>query len=336
MKPYSFQCALFAVLNAVSGVQSDQCGVNLLQLAIDVQDVSAVILEGAATVTYTVFEKELGPPPPELGIVIPPPRNVSFQSPDSMPIAPSSVFSDISTVPKSSPTLIANVNTLLLEFAYSPDGPECPDVSATGSPLNIRFVFETLSKALNITISKLQYNEFSSAIIEIAEEYLKACKATTRTSTTIYTLYDQLIEVRQSSASSNKANLLRSILAKTLCSHTRNKRQSVNNPMSTDFFRLITHLEARDIFSFYFQSLSKKHNALPTLAFVVDTTLSMSAAIAGVKEAIKSIIALEQQNPFFYILTPFNDYDRDARYQNLPSKSCQYTRNAVTHFSTLN
>ena len=350
MKTYSFQCALFAVLNAVYGVQSDQCGVDLLQLAIDVQDVSAVILEGTATVTYTVFEKELGPPPPELGIVIPPPRNVSIQSPDSMPIAPSSsafysssstsssASTGISTVPKSSPTLIANVNTLLLEFAYSPDGgPECsinPDASgrgtserrkryvSTGSPLNIRFLYETLSKALNITISKLQYNEFSSAIIQIAEEYLKACKATNRTSLTIYTLYDQLIAVRESSAS-NKANLLRSILAKTLCSHTRNKRQSVNNPMSTDFFRLITHLEARDVFSFYFQSLSKKHNALPTLAFVVDTTSSMSAAIAGVKEAIKSIIALEQQNPFFYVLTPFNDYDGDARYRNVSSKSCQ-------------
>ena len=353
MKRYFFQCALFAVLNAVYGVQSDQCGVDLLQLAIDVQDVSAVILEGTATVTYTVFEKELGPPPPELGIVIPPPRNVSFQPPDSMPIEPSSsAFSaasstsssastGISTVPKSSPTLIANVNTLLLEFAYSPDGPECsinPGASgrgtserrkryvSTGSPLNIRFLYETLSKALNITISKLQYNEFSSAIIEIAEEYLKACKAPTRISTTIYTLYDQLVEVRQSSAS-KKANLLRSILAKTFCSHvhTRNKRQSAGKPNSTDFFHLITHFEARNIFGFNFYEWS--HQYFPTLAFVVDTTGSMSAAIAGVRQAIKSIIALEQQNPFFYILTPFNDYDEDARYRNVSSKSCQSSLN---------
>ena len=268
-----------------------------------------------------------------------------------MPIAPSSstfysssltsssVFSGISTVPKSSPTLIANVNTLLLEFAYSPDGPECsinPDASGrgtserrkryvpTGSPLNIRFLYETLSKALNITISKLQYNEFSSAIIEIAEQYLKACKAPTRTSTTIYTLYDQLIEVRESSAS-NKANLLRRILAKTLCSHTRNKRQSVDNPNSTDFFHLITDFEARNIFGFNFYEWS--HRNFPTLAFVVDTTGSMANAIAGVKEAIKSIIALEQHNPFFYILTPFNDYDRDARYRNVSSKSCQSSLN---------
>ena len=68
---------LFAVLNAVSGALSDQCGVDVIQLAIDVQDVFAVILEGAATLTYTVFEKELGLHPPELGIVIPPSRNVS-------------------------------------------------------------------------------------------------------------------------------------------------------------------------------------------------------------------------------------------------------------------
>ena len=348
MKPYSFQCALFAVLNAVYGAQSDQCGGDLLQLAIDVQDVSAVILEGTATVTYTVFEKELGPPPPELGIVIPPPRNVSFQSPDSMPIAPSSsTFSaasstsssastGISTVPKSSPILIANINTLLLEFAYSPDGPECsinPGASGNGtserrkryasttdSPLNIRLLFETLSKALNITISKLQYNEFSSAIIEIAEEYLKACKASTQTNETLYTLYDQLVAVRQSSAS-NKANLLRSILAKTLCSHTRNKRQSIGVPVRSDFFRSITDFEARNIFGFNFYEWS--HHKFPTLAFVVDTTGSMAAAIAGVRQAIKSIIALEQQNPFFYVLTPFNDYDGDARYRNVSSKSCQ-------------
>ena len=328
MKTYFF----FAVLNAVYGVQSDQCGVDLLQLAIDVQDVSAVILEGTATLTYTVFEKELGPPPPELGIVIPPPRNVSFQSPDSMPIEPSSsafysssstsssASTGISTVPKSSPTLIANVNTLLLD---SPDCPKCsinPDAkyaSSTGSPLNITFLYETLSKALNVMISKLQYNEFSSAIIEIAEEYLKACKASTRTSLTIYTLYDQLVGVRQSSAS-NKANLLRSILAKTLCSHTRNKLESAN---SADFFRSITDFEARNIFGFNFYEWS--HHKFPTLAFVVDTTGSMANGIAGVRQAIKSIIALEQQNPFFYVLTPFNDYDRDARYRNVSSKSCQ-------------
>eukprot|EP00731_Ephydatia_muelleri_P005592 Em0002g1768a len=352
MKPYFFffHCALFAVLNAVSGVQSDRCGGDLLQLAINVQDVSAVILEGTATVTYTVFEKELGPPPPELGIVIPPSRNVSFQSPDSMPIAPSpSAFSaasstssttstGISSGPKSSPTLIANVNTLLLEFAYSPDGPECSInsdasgrgtserrkryVSATDSPLNIRFLFETLSKALNITISKLQYNEFSSAIIEIAEEYLKACKAPTQTNETLYTLYDQLVEVRQSSAS-NKANVLRSILAKTLCSHTRNKRQSIGVPGRSDFFRLITDFEVRNIFGFTITDAGSVVR-FPTLAFVVDTTGSMSAAIAGVKEAIKSIIALEQQNPFFYVLTPFNDYDGDAAYQNLPNYGPNY------------
>ena len=351
MKPYFFQCALFAVLNTVLGVQSDQCGVDLLQLAIDVQGVSAVILEGTATVTYTVFEKELGPPPPELGIVIPPPRNVSFQSPDSMPIAPSPVFSaasstsssastGISSGPKSSPILIANINTLLLEFAYSPDGPECsinPDASGngtserrkryaspTGSPLNIRLLYETLSKALNITISKLQYNEFSSAIIKIAEEYLKACKASTQTNETLYTLYDQLVEVRQSSAS-NKANLLRSILAKTLCAHTRNKRQSIGVPERSDFFRLITDFDARNIFGFNFDDLGTKW--FPTLAFVVDTTGSMAAAIAGVRQAIKSIIALEQQNPFFYVLTPFNDYDGDARYRNVSSKSCQSSLN---------
>eukprot|EP00731_Ephydatia_muelleri_P005609 Em0002g1785a len=352
MKPYFFffHCALFAVLNAVSGVQSDRCGGDLLQLAINVQDVSAVILEGTATVTYTVFEKELGPPPPELGIVIPPPRNVSFQPPDSMPIAPSpSAFSaasstsssastGISSGPKSSPILIANINTLLLEFAYSPDGPECSInsdasgrgtserrkryVSATDSPLNIRFLFETLSKALNITISKLQYNEFSSAIIEIAEEYLKACKAPTQTNETLYTLYDQLVEVRQSSAS-NKANVLRSILAKTLCSHTRNKRQSIGVPGRSDFFRLITDFEVRNIFGFNFIDAGSVV-PFPTLAFVVDTTGSMAAAIAGVRQAIKSIIALEQQNPFFYVLTPFNDYDGDAAYQNLPNYGPNY------------
>ncbi|KAL5505263.1 hypothetical protein EMCRGX_G006667 [Ephydatia muelleri] len=329
MKTYFF----FAVLNAVYGVQSDQCGVDLLQLAIDVQDVSAVILEGTATLTYTVFEKELGPPPPELGIVIPPPRNVSFQSPDSMPIEPSSsafysssstsssASTGISTVPNSSPTLIANVNTLLLD---SPDCPKCsinPDAkyaSSTGSPLNITFLYETLSKALNVMISKLQYNEFSSAIIEIAEEYLKACKASTRTSLTIYTLYDQLVGVRQSSAS-NKANLLRSILAKTLCSHTRNKLESAN---SADFFRSITDFEARNIFGFNFYEWS--NHKFPTLAFVVDTTGSMANGIAGVRQAIKSIIALEQQNPFFYVLTPFNDYDRDARYRHVSNYGPNY------------
>eukprot|EP00731_Ephydatia_muelleri_P005600 Em0002g1776a len=350
MKPYFFQCALLAVLNTVSGVQSDQCGVDLLQLAIDVQDVSAVILEGTATVTYTVFENELGPPPPELGIVIPPPRNVSFQPPDSMPIAPSpSAFSAASSTsssastgilsgPKSSPILIANINTLLLEFAYSPDGPECsinPDASGNGtserrkryasptaSTLNIRLLYETLSKALNITISKLQYNEFSSAIIKIAEEYLKACKASTQTNETLYTLYDQLVEVRQSSAS-NKADVLRSILAKTLCSHKRNKRQSIGVPGRSDFFRLITDFEVRNIFGFNFIDAGSVV-PFPTLAFVVDTTGSMAAAIAGVRQAIKSIIELEQQNPFFYVLTPFNDYDGDARYRNVSNYGPNY------------
>ena len=223
---------------------------------------------------------------------------------------------------------------MLLEFTYFPDGPECiihPNGSSDGSserrkrptdsPLSIRLLFGTLSKALNVTISKLQYDEFSSAIIEIAEAYLIACKASIPSSATIYTLYDQLMKVRQSNAW-NKTNLLRSILAKTLCFHTINKRESVTKPVSSDFFRLITDFKATNIFGFNFQNWSSLR-PFPTLAFVVDTTGSMAYAIAGVREAIKSIIALEQQNPFFYVLTPFNDYDGDSRHRNLSSKPCK-------------
>jgi hypothetical protein len=61
----------------------------------------------------------------------------------------------------------------------------------------------------------------------------------------------------------------------------------------------------------------------------------MSNAIADVKEAIKSIIALEQQNPYFYVLTPFNDYDGDPdpSYSKLPSKPC-LSLNCI-HFNIL-
>ena len=95
---------------------------------------------------------------------------------------------------------------------------------------------------------------------------------------TIYTLYDQLLEVRQSSAS-NKANLLRSILAKTLCSHTKNKRQSAGKPNSTDFFRSITDFEARNIFGFNFYEWS--HRRFPTLAFVVAQLAAWQMLLQG-------------------------------------------------------
>jgi hypothetical protein len=359
MKFYPLHCAvlLALLLSTVSGLQSNQCGVDLHQLAIDMQDVSTVILEGTAIVIYTVFQRELGPPPPQLGIVIPPPRNVSFKSPDSMLIMPStSTFYSASAArlstfhfssgPKSSPgpTVIADVRALILEFIYRPECSINPGessrvsrnrhVSAADPALNI-ILFETLSKVLNVTISKVQYDEFSSTIVEIAEEYIRVCKASTHTNATIYTLYDQLVEVRDSNTS-KKANVLRSILAKTLCSHTRTKRQSSGtNPNMNDFFALITPFEARDIFGFNFNSINHNLGLFPSLTFVVDTTASMSNAIADVKEAIKSIIALEQQNPYFYVLTPFNDYDGDPdpSYSELPSKPC-LSLNCI-HFNIL-
>ena len=46
---------------------------------------------------------------------------------------------------------------------------------------------------------------------------------------------------------------------------------------------------------------------IPTLAFVVDDTGSMSDEIEAVKNLIKAIINAERTSPFFYILGTFND-----------------------------
>lgn len=336
MTSRALQFVFFAIFRTVSGLQSDQCGGDLLQLAINIQDISTVILEDMATVTYTVFERELGPPPAELGINIPPPRKVSFESPNSMPIKPSSsmfysssVASSISAStgvsfgPKVSPTIVPSINrlnTLLIQNVSSDEISGRRKRSSTnGPPLNIKFLFETVSKALNVTLSDFQYNAFTSAIVEIAQEYIKACKTSNRAGATINTLYDQLIKVRKSKPS-NKANLLRRILAKSLCSDTRTKRQSPSDPNIYDFFHTITHSEAKNLFGFNFVELFMNGVGFPTLSFVVDTTGSMSSAIDGVKKAIKTIIATEKQNPLFYVLTPFNDYDGDGEYSTLPSK----------------
>ena len=46
---------------------------------------------------------------------------------------------------------------------------------------------------------------------------------------------------------------------------------------------------------------------LPTLAFVVDNTGSMTDEIKAVKDLVTTIIKAERSSPFFYILGTFND-----------------------------
>ena len=55
-----------------------------------------------------------------------------------------------------------------------------------------------------------------------------------------------------------------------------------------------------------------KGDYFPALAFVIDTTGCMSEEIGTARNVIASIIKSEQQNPYFYVLTPFNDYDGDG------------------------
>lgn len=198
--------------------------------------------------------------------------------------------------------------------------------SAPDLPVDLESVYLALTKALKLRQSQKQRASFISAMAEIENEYLKTCFSA-GFKPTLESLSRDLATARAAKDEKRKKYLLRSVFAKATCFDKRIRARSIT---SANFFTLITEDEAKDMFGFHFL-LHEDH--FPALAFVIDTTGSMANQIKAATNTIAAIIKREQQNPFFYVLTPFNDYDGDPTYKGKPSKlQCyQASANACIH-----
>ena len=148
--------------------------------------------------------------------------------------------------------------------------------------------------------------DFTLAMGEIKVEYLKACFSA-RPKPSLSSLSSDLAAARAATDRKLKEYLLRSVFAKATC--FGKKVAKIQQKTAAEFFKTITTDEAKNIFGFDFIA---KGDYFPALAFVIDTTGSMSEEIGTARNVIASIIKSEQQNPYFYVLTPFNDYDGDG------------------------
>ena len=163
--------------------------------------------------------------------------------------------------------------------------------------IDLKSLYVDLSKALKLRRSAKQYLAFTLAIGEIKAEYLMACFSS-RPKPSLASLSSDLTVARAQKNKKLLEFMLRSVFAKAICF-------AIRQATARDFFKSITSAEATDIFGFNFK---QKEDYFPALAFVIDTTGSMSGQIGTATRVIANIIKQEQQNPFFYVLTPFNDY----------------------------
>ena len=185
----------------------------------------------------------------------------------------------------------------LNDFASSRSRRDLARAYIMSAPVNLKSLYEDLSKALKLRKSIKQYIAFTLAMAEIKAEYLKACFSL-RPKPSLASLSSDLAVARAQKDVKLLEFMLRSVFAKGICFKVR-------QATARDFLKSITSADATDIFGFNFK---QKEDYFPALAFAIDTTGSMADEIATATKVIADIIKLEQQNPFFYVLTPFNDY----------------------------
>ena len=191
--------------------------------------------------------------------------------------------------------------------------------TGTNGSLTDNEVYERIATFVNATVSPEGFVRFEEAISEIAAATYAACSAPEEPTVHV----DDIPELTESFFNFTTAGNIsqaREVYGQLLCLQqlikTENgsrKRRQMDSGFKTDlqlineFFDMLSRHP--DIIGSLF-GLSNNDpfsNILPTLAFVVDDTGSMSGEIASVKQLIFSFISVERTNAIAYILTTFND-----------------------------
>ena len=173
-------------------------------------------------------------------------------------------------------------------------------------------VYESIATSVNATVTQDGFVKFEEAISEIAASTYDACSAPEESRVQADDA-SVLIERFFNFTDAGNISLAREVYGKLLClqklltteSQVRKKRQNHKAELDAFFDMLEGH---PDIVTPLFGLTDDQFfGILPTLAFVVDDTGSMSEEINSVKQLIYSFIRVERTNPIAYILTTFND-----------------------------
>ena len=171
----------------------------------------------------------------------------------------------------------------------------------------LRSLYQNLTLARGEALSDAVYDNFVSAMSDVSREHFKACYGPSSErvqATHVPSLIIQFNTLRNTT----RVHELRAVFAKLLCIRDRNSRIGKRSTSGLeDFFRGLSPNDFGDIFGF-----TKTNQPVPTgsLAFAVDTTGSMGDEIRNVRRIIRSFVRSEKQEPFYYVLAEFNDYDR--------------------------
>ena len=211
--------------------------------------------------------------------------------------------------------------------------------------------FKTLVDILGVKPSEKNYNSFIRAMNEIAQIH-ELCKED-KTAENIQKFADEIVSIFSGNSKIDVSNIdisnIRELLGKLLCNaeKTRSKRQSdekkncecpplggIQNISSVcEFYKCLNSRNLKSIFGFGLRNIKN-----PCLAFVVDTTGSMSEEIDAVQTIILEFVHAEREfatSNGCYMLVPFNDVGPDKA--NVPDESeCSCSVNFCTVETLLN
>ena len=187
----------------------------------------------------------------------------------------------------------------------------------TGEP-PLRIVYKAVSEEYDLPATDEGYNNFTTAVSQITEARIVACEGDGGVSEgdipRLWTEYQALKEDVEGNIEG-----IRDIFGKMLCLSERSrteerKRREISSDCTCpedrrvlvcvcEFFACLDPDDIKPIFG-----LADIGVGFPCLAFTVDTTGSMAAEIAAVKDVVENILASEEAGPGCYVLQPFNDY----------------------------
>ena len=186
------------------------------------------------------------------------------------------------------------------------------NVSSRNNSLTSMEVYEQIATSVNATVTQSGLVRFEEAVSEIAASTYAACSASEELRVQANDT-SVLIEMFFTFTNSGNISLAREVYGKLLClqsllkteSQTRRKRQNHQAELDAFFDMLEGHPDI--VAPIFGLTEDQFFGILPTLAFVVDDTGSMSGEISSVMRLIISFISVERSKPIAYILTTFND-----------------------------
>ena len=166
-----------------------------------------------------------------------------------------------------------------------------------------RELYQAVATKLQRPVSSNEYELFLDSIKDIAAATIQFCD-TLRESINISNQVSELLKEFRSLVKAKQFQGARKVYGKLIClrsiSSTVRSRRDVSSDDLDTFFRCLEGKLLKQIIFDYIE-------AKVVLAFVVDDTGSMGTEIAAVKHLILSFVKTEQKEPFYYMLSTFND-----------------------------